>query len=285
MEKQEKHGTSEKRLETVCKELICSEDFENALNEGVSKYNEIGGSLKSRNKDNYAFFYDIMLKSRTDVQSALDKKKRNRTAEENELVKRFVADVKSQYKFVKEMIFLCSDEEADADGLPNRLPKKLTQLVDKIAAVASMLAYIGHGEFEEELGKRGITLKYRSLEETSEVFENEDVKADVKSVFETSCRIQKEVDDTKTEISEVIFENSVCQELRYDRDLNPYGIKASDFAKLVSVKAKIDKAKTDENREKAEETANATAEEKTFDITRSEILRAKYLEMSERKDG
>ncbi len=277
--------TTDKKLESVCKELICSEDFENALNEGVSKYNEIDGSLKSRNKDNFSFFYDIMLKSRNDVQSALDKRKRERTAEENELIKKFAADTKSQYKFVKDMIFLCSDEEADADGLPNRLPKKLTQLVDKIAAVASMLAYIGHGEFEEELGKRGISLKYKTLEETSEVFENEDVKADVKAVFDTSCRIQKEVDDTKTAISEVIFENSVCQELRYDKDLNPSGIKPSDFTKLVSVKAKIDKAKTDETKEKAEETANATAEEKSFDIARSEILRVKYLEMSESKEG
>lgn len=283
MEKQ-KHETAEKRLETVCKELICSEDFENALSEGVTKYNEIDGSLKNRNKDNYAFFYDIMLKSRTDVQSALDKKKRDRTAEENELVKKFAADTKMRYKFVKDMIFLGEDEELDENGRPNRLPKKLVHLADRLGAVVAMLAYIGHGELEDELAKRGISLKYKTLEETSEVFENEDVKADVKSVFETVCGIQKDIDATKTEISEVIFENSVCQELRYDRDLNPSGIKASDFAKLVSVKAKIDKAKTDENREKAEETANATAEEKTFDITRSEILRAKYLEMSERKD-
>lgn len=283
MEKQ-KYETAEKRLETVCKELICSEDFENALSEGVSKYNEIDGSLKNRNKDNYALFYDIMLKSRTDVQSALDKKKRNRTAEENELVKKFTVDTKMRYKFVKDMIFLGEDEELDENGQPNRLPKKLVQLADRLGAVVATLAYIGHGELEEELAKRGISLSYKTLEETSEVFENEDVKANVKSVFDTVCGIQKDIDATKTEISEVIFENSVCQELRYDKDLNPSGIKPSDFAKLVSVKAKIEKAKTDENREKAEETANATAEEKTFDITRSEILRAKYLEMSERKD-
>jgi hypothetical protein len=263
------------------KELICSEDFENALNEGVSKHNEITGTLKSRNKDNYEIFYDIMLKSRSDIQSIMEKKKKDRTAAEQEEVKKFNLKTKNQYKFVKDMIFINEDESMDSEGVSNHLPKKLVQIVDKLNAVVAVMSYIGHTELEKELEKCGIVLKYKTLEEISDVFQNEYVKEDVVNVFNSSCRIQKEIDDKKTEISEVIFENSVVPELRYDKDINPSGIKQSDFGKLVSIKAKIEKAKTEDSKAKAEETANNMSEEKTFDITRSEILRAKYMEMTE----
>jgi hypothetical protein len=263
------------------KELICSEDFENALNEGVAKHNEITGTLKSRNKDNYEIFYDIMLKSRSDIQSILEKKKKDRTAAEQEEVKKFNLKTKNQYKFVKDMIFINENESMDSEGVSNHLPKKLVQIIDKLNAVVAVMSYIGHTELEKELEKCGIVLKYKTLEEISDVFQNEYVKEDVVNVFNSSCRIQKEIDDKKTEISEVIFENSVAPELRYDKDINPSGIKQSDFGKLVSIKAKIEKAKTEDSKAKAEETANNMSEEKTFDITRSEILRAKYMEMTE----
>lgn len=275
--------TVQKSIEENGKRLICSEKFDDALAEGVTRLNEIEGSLKSRNKDNYSLFYDLMLKSRTDVQSALYRRKRERTAEESELVKRFAAETKSQYKFVKDMVFVPEAESMDENGLPNRLPKKLVQLVERISAVAALLKYIGHGEFEDELGKRGIGLVYKTLEEQSPAFENEHVKEDVKGVFDAVCGIQKEIDRKRTEISEEVFECSVPQELRYDKDACPCGIKPSDFGKLVAVKAKIEKAKTDESMAKAVGTANTMSEEKTFDIARSEILRAKYMDLSEPK--
>jgi len=263
------------------KELICSDEFENALNEGVIKHNEITGSLKSRNKDNFDLFYDIMLRSRGDIQSILDKKRKFRTPSEEEEIKKFNNKTKQQYKFVKDMIFINEEDRNDSDGVSNHLPKKLVQVIEKIDAVVALLKYIGHTEFEDELNKRGITLKYDTLEKVSEVFQNDMIREDVVNVFNSSCSIQKEIDDKKLEISEVIFENSVVPELRYDKDLNPSGIKQSDFGKLVTIKAKIEKAKTEESKTKAEETANNMSAEKTFDITRSEILRAKYMEMSE----
>lgn len=264
----------------VRKELICSDKFEEALNEGVSKHNEITGTLKSRNRDNYGLFYDIMLKSRTDIQEILEKRKRMRTAAEQEEVKRFNDRTKRQYRFVKDMVFVGEDDSMDESGVTNRLPKKLVQLVEKLDAVVAVLSYIGHDEFEDELKKRGIAFKYEPLERQSDVFQNELVKRDVIGVFDSCCAIQKEVDAKKVEISESIFETSVPQELRYDKDMNPIGIKPSDFGKMVSIKAKIEKAKTDETKDKAVSAADTMSEEKTFDITRSEILRAKYLEMS-----
>ena len=91
------------------KRLICSDAFEKALASGSERNIEIDGTLKSRSKSNYETFFDIMLRSRTDIQSILDKKKKQRSAQENEALAAFKRTTSLQYKQVREIIFI--DEE------------------------------------------------------------------------------------------------------------------------------------------------------------------------------
>ena len=60
-------------------ELIKSEAFENALVSAANLKMENLTSVKTRNKDNYSRFYDIMVMSRRDIQSILDRRKKDRT--------------------------------------------------------------------------------------------------------------------------------------------------------------------------------------------------------------
>jgi len=263
------------------KKLICSDDFERALSSGSERNIEIDGTLKSSNRSNYEIFYDIMLRSRNDIQSILDKKKKDRTPAENELLAAFKKNTSSQYKQVKEMIFIDEEDSLDDDGVSVKISKKLSQLVSRLSNVAAMLKYLGHSELETELDKLGVKLSYRKLEDVSDVFSNDAIHTTLNEVFESACNIQKQINDKKREIKETIFEFEVPKMLQYDKETNPSGIKSTDFAKLVQIQTKKLKAQSDEAKDKVDMQATAEAENKHCDSIRSEILREKYMSLME----
>ena len=263
------------------KKLIRSEDFERALSSGSERNMEIDGTLKSSNRSNYDVFYDIMLRSRNDIQSILDKKKKDRTPAENELLAAFKKGTSAQYKQVKEMIFIDEDESLDEDGVSVEIPKKASQLVERLANVVSMLRYLGHSEFENELGRRGIKLSYSKLEDVSDVFSNDAIHSTLDDVFKSACSIQKQINDKKREIVETVFELEVPKMLQYDKDTNPSGIKPTDFNRLVQIQTKKIKAQSDEAKDKVDMQATNEAENKHCDSIRSEILREKYMSLME----
>lgn len=261
-------------MENLQKTLINSDDFDKAILNGIEIKDEIDGPIKTRNRNNYDLFFDIMLKSRTDIQSILDKKKKYRTDSEIATYKKFLKETKAQYKLVKDMIFLCENDKLNEDGTDNTIPKKLTKLVDTLSAVHSMLKYIGNTMLDDELTKRGIKVISKSMEEQSEVFENDMVKKDVKTVFEQTCNIQADIEAAKRKIVEDIYTSMVPNELQYDKNTNPAGIKDSDFDKLVGIKYNIIKSERadDDAKEKANDKAASEAEKKTFDIARNETI-------------
>lgn len=263
-------------IENEHQKLILSEDFDRALVDGADIKSEIHGTMKQRIKNNYERFYDIMLMSRQDIQTICDKKKKNRTPEENETLKKFTKTVKKQYRFVKDMMFLSEDEKTNEDGTANSIPKKVTQLVERLSAVYSILKYIGNHTLEDELVKSGITVCSIPLDVQSEIFENERIKEDMIDIFDESCKICGEIDNAERRIKEDIFVNMVPDNLRFDKQSNPGGIRDSDFKKLVDVKYKLmksEKSGDDESKEKASEKAMDEAEKKTFDIERSKTIR------------
>lgn len=260
--------------ENIQKTLINSEVFDNALTSGSKIKDEIDVAIKTRNKNNYNIFFDILLHSRTDIQSILDKKKKNRTDEENDIYKKFVKETKTKYKLVKDMLFISEDDKLNADGTENTISKKLAKLVDTLSSVHALLKYIGCNTLDEELQKRGIRVISKSMEEQSEVFENELVKKDVNGVFEQTCLIQSDIEEAKRKITEDIFSSMVPSELQYDKNTNPTGLKGSDFDKLVSIKHSIIKAEKSDNdeKEKVNDKVTVEAEKKTFDIARNETI-------------
>ena len=267
------------------KKLICSDAFEKALASGSERNIEIDGTLKSRSKSNYETFFDIMLRSRTDIQSILDKKKKQRTAQENEALAAFKRTTSLQYKQLREIIFIDEDESLDEDGVTAPFSKKLVKLVDNIANVTKLLKYIGHSEFEGELAKRGISLSYTKLEDESECFENDAIRESVVSVFDSACNIQKDINTKKREITDEVFPLAVPTALQYDKDMNPSGIKPSDFNKLVQLQTKKIKALSEEAKDKFGRQATTEAENKHYDSIRNEVLREKYMALMDDDEG
>ena len=277
-------------IENEHQKLILSDDFDKALTDGADIKSEIHGTMKQRIKNNYERFYDIMLVSRPDIQSICDKRKKDRTPDENETLKKFAKTVKKQYRFVKDMMFLSEDEKTNDDGTTNLVPKKVVQLVERLSSVYAILKYIGSHTLEDELEKSGITVCATPLEVQSEAFENVRIKEDMVEIFNESCKIWGEIDDAERRIKDDIFVNMVPENLQFDKQTNPSGLRDSDFKKLVDVKYKLltsEKSGDEESKEKASEKAMDEAEKKTFEIERNKTRRTGLIALGaeENHDG
>ena len=270
-----------KEIETLHKQLIRSDEFDSALKSGSDVKSEIAGTMKQRVKNNYDRFYDMMLLGHTDIQEICNKRKKDRTQEEVERLKKFVKDMKAAYRLYKEFTFVNEDEKVNDDGTSNSIPKKLTTLVDKLALVVPLLEYVGKDALQNELHKRGITIACTPLEDRYEAFQNEQLAADIKDALEESCGLQKEIEVAERSIAEEIYPNMVPTELQYDKNSNPAGIKESDFKKMVELKFKLLKSeKEDEqSKDKSKEKVLEEAEKRTYDITRNETVRYGLMSM------
>lgn len=271
----------EKEIETLHKQLIRSDEFDSALKSGSDVKSEIAGTMKQRVKNNYDRFYDMMLLGHTDIQEICNKRKKDRTQEEVERLKKFVKDMKAAYRLYKEFTFVNEDEKVNDDGTSNSIPKKLSTLVDKLALVVPLLEYVGKDTLRNELHKRGITIACTPLEDRYEAFQNEQLAADIKDALEESCGLQKEIEVAERSIAEEIYPNMVPTELQYDKNSNPAGIKESDFKKMVELKFKLLKSeKEDEqSKDKSKEKVLEEAEKRTYDITRNETVRYGLMSM------
>lgn len=263
-------------LENEHQKLIRSEEFDQALLKGSDIKSEISGTMKQRSKNNYERFYEVMLLCNPEIQSICDKRKKDRTDEESNRLKKFIKETKTQYKLARDMMFLSEDDKLNDDGTTNTVPKKLMQLVDKISLVHALLKYVGYDVLDKELLKRGIMVASESFENKSEAFENEQIKNDITETLTESCKIQGDIESAERSIREDVFPNMVPVDLQFDKNTNPGGIRDSDFKKLVEVKFKLVKSEQAdvEAQEKASEKAFDEAEKKTFEIQRNKTMRA-----------
>jgi hypothetical protein len=111
------------------------------------------------------------------------------------------------------------------------------------------------------------------------VFENEEIEASVKEVFERGKDLKGETEKNNEEIKTVIFETVVPQELQFEKNTNPTGIRSSDFCKLVDLKAKLLMAQSNEDREKVDEKANDMAGQCEFDSARNKLIQQKLINL------
>lgn len=264
------------RFEEEQQELIMSEEFDRALEKGSDVRSEISGTMRERDRNNYGRFRELVLMCTPSVQDILDKPKKRRTQEEASALKEFDRRLKSQYRLLRDMMFLPEDERLNDDGTENTVPKRLLRIAETLALVHSMLRYVGCRTLDDELSRRGITVESVPLEETGEGFANERVRSGIKESLMESCAIRGQVEEAERSIREEIFEEMVPERLRFDKDSNPGGIRDSDFKKLVDVKFKLVKSEKADlsEKEKASEKAFDEAEKKTFEIQRSKTVRA-----------
>jgi len=253
------------------KDLILSDDFEKAVESASNIRKSLLTSVKTRNRNNFDRFYDIMVTGNRHIQDILDKRAKDRTDTEKQELKDFKSGLKKSYKLVVDILSQGNDVEEGEQTI-------VQKMVEKISSVIFLLKYLGNDELANEFGKKGIIIGFDTLEEQNEVFENENIKKNIEEVFETGKKLKDEVDSGKQAITETIYSNSVPEELQYDKSSNPCGIKPTDFARLVDVKTKLIMAFDDEAKDKAKDQANLLAEDKEFEIARNRIIQSK-LEM------
>lgn len=253
-------------------DLIMSDDFEKALISAAEVKNTNISLCKERNKNNYSHFYDLMLASRSDIQSILETKKNRRSDEDNTKVKEFKKGVSSMYKQVCDLLV---PEELEDGEL-----SKIQKMVQKISIVLKMLDYLGDNRIEEEFKKSGIKLSYDHLKD-DEVFSQDHIKEQIDCIFDSGKTIKMDIEKNNEEIKTNIYENSVPIDLQYDKSMNPTGIKSSDFCKLVDLKAKLIQAQDNEDeKEKISDKANTMAGDYLFQNKRNEIMNQKLNELA-----
>ena len=249
-------------------ELIKGEDMEKALVEATEIKKTILTTYKDQDKANYEQFYQTCLNASQEIQEILGKKKKNRTDDDEAKLKKFKKDVSRSYKMVCDLI---TPEELE-DGKPSKFEK----IVDKIALVIDYLRYIGANELENEFNRRGITLATGlRLEDRSEVWADDRVRENIKNVFAAGRRVRENIQADTQAFTEEILMRAVPQELVYEKDSNPVGLKKSDWTKLVDFKTKLIMAKEAEQKEKVEDQANDLAAEKQFDQERARLMQIK----------
>lgn len=255
-------------METVNREeLIKGEDMDKALLEAAEVRKNILTTYRDQDKSNMDQFYETVFNSRADVREIADKRKKDRSDEENAMLKAFAKDTRRSYKMVCDML---TPEEVE-EGKPTKVQK----LVDRIALVYDYLKYVGADELEREFAKRGLEIRSVPLEERSPVWADERVRENIKNVFAAGKKVRENTIADTNVILEEIFTSAVPQELVYEKDSNPVGLKRGDWAKLVDFKTKLVMAKEEEQREKIEDQANTLAEEKQFDQERARLMQAK----------
>ena len=194
-------------------ELIMSEDFENALITAAEVKNNSLSLAKTRNKQNYTQFYELMLASRTDIQSILDTKKSHRSDNDNDKIKEFKKNTSSTYKQVCDLL--------TPENLEDGQLSKIQKMVQKITTVLKMLNYLGDSRIDDEFNKNGIKLHYEHMED-SEMFSNEHIKEQVYSIFDNGKNIRIDIDKHNEEIKTEIYENSVPIDLQYDKSMGRF---------------------------------------------------------------
>lgn len=260
--------TEETNKITEKTDLICSEEFDKALESAAEIKKETLTSCKEQNKVNYDRFYEIMVMSDNDINQILDKKVKDRTDSEKEKLKEFKKNTAFMYRQICTLIAEEDLEEGEQT--------KIEKLVQKIAPIVKLMRYIGRYEIDNEFKKYGITLDYEKLDE-NETFANENIKTNVEDIFNSGKTIKETVSNKNNEIKVNIFVQNISPELQYDKESNPLGIKESDFCKLVDLKVKMLMANSEDAKEKLNEKVNNIAGDYEFNNARNKILQNKIL--------
>ena len=247
------------------KELIDSEEFEKALVEGAEYKNNMMVSYKTQNKSNFARFSEIMFEANDEVKAILETRKKNRT----DVDKKTLADFKNAVRTMYGQTQVLSLKEDLEEGQKSRIEK----IVEKIVPVIDILRYIGNNELEQELAKHGITVTRPKLDATYPALASQDKQDIIKDIFSTAVALKQKAKDDNEVINSDIYTTKVPTGLQFDKNSNNSGLKASDFRKLVDMKAKLLSAKSDDAKEKVDEKIEHVAAEKQFEAARAELVR------------
>lgn len=261
---------------TTKAELIKSDAFEQALLEGVEYKKSLVTSYKHENKSNYERFYETMLNANEEVKKILDKSRKNRTEAEKETLQKFKSNCHKRYYTVIDMLMPQDVEEGKLT--------KLEKMAEKIALTIDVIRYMSNPHFANVLdaafNKFGLSIAPGlAFEDKFPSLASEDMKNNIKDIFNVGTQIRGKVKADNEFINETIFQSKVPAELQFVKNQNPSGLKVGDFRKLVDAKTKIEMTKTDEAKELVEKKIKKIAADKQFEIARAELVRDKLTDI------
>lgn len=253
---------------TTNKEMMNSEEFNNALLEGVEYKKNIVTSYKSQNKSNFERFQDVMIESNDQIQSILQKKGKNKTEADKQQLK--------DYKKLISILYKQTQDLTVKEKLEEGQKSKIQKIVERIVPVIDMLIYIGNTQLIDEFAKNGITItSSNKIENKIPGLDNDAKRLVMRDIFANASAIRQKMIDDNDKIVTEVYQTKVPVDLQYDKKANNSGLKQNDFMKLVDLKTKLVMAKSDEDKEKVEETIEHIAGEKQFEAARAEMIRDK----------
>lgn len=129
----------------------------------------------------------------------------------------------------------------------NTPPKGDTYALDLIASLyASRLI----PEVRHALDQAGIEIKFTKPITKLDLANNDDDKNTIVGYINGSAQIQNDIFEKNAEIEDVIYE-SIPDEMKFDAESNPRGIKKAQFGALADLQAKTDEMSMDGDAEKA----------------------------------
>lgn len=269
--------------EKAKQKLLNSNEFDKALDNAVEIKQQSVMKYRSASKDLFLQFSELMTNNNDEIKEILGKKKSKRTEADNNKLKEFSKELKAMFN---QTVDLSIDEEKlskKADGTTIEQKKtKAEKIVDKIVPVIKMLKYIGNNKLEKALEKAGIQIEFVKLEDENPQLQQENVKEAIASIFKEAAENKEDMLSKSIEIETEIYP-TIPEDLQFDKDIRADGLKSSDFKKLVDVKTKLKIAK-EKNPDKAKDTSDKIeqmAEDKQFEISRTELVRDKLLNIVE----
>lgn len=105
-------------------------------------------------------------------------------------------------------------------------------------------------EVRHALEVAGIEVKFNKPITGLDLEGNEDDKKTIMDYYQRGANIQNDIFEKNAEIEDVIFE-SIPDSMKYDKDLNPKGIKKGQFSALAELQSKTDEMSMNGDGEKA----------------------------------
>lgn len=273
--------------EKAKQKLLNSNEFDKALDNAVKIKQQSVMKYKSASKDLFLQFSELMTNNNDEIKEILGKKKSKRTEFDTKKIKDFQKQLKSMFN---QTIDLSIDEEKLAknkDRVASEPKKsKVEKIVDKVVPVIKMLKYIGNNKLEEAFEKAGIKIEFVKIEDENIQLQQESIRESIAEIFTEAVYNKEDMLSKSIEIENEIYP-TIPEDLQFDKDIRADGLKSSDFKKLVDVKTKLKIAK-EKNPDKAKDTSDKIeqmAEDKQFEISRTELVRDKLLNIVEEAEA
>ena len=205
--------------------ILNNQEFNDCLAEAAPYRVKIMKDLSPQMKEVQDTYLKLMIESgHNNIKSIMDKLKLDKKDE----------TAKDEYaKWRKKVMNLFRATLKTIHPNENQVPS-----IGMLYAAGSLLEYIGRDDLitGNENYDANSPLKFKKLEDLNTYFDNDDIRARMKQIFQDADEVQGELCENADKIKKDIYEKLPVA-VRYDKDMNKHGLKQNHFGALVKHKA------------------------------------------------